>query len=69
MVGRTPEYLGKKVEAREIKFAMLAVLILPLAILGFSAIAAVLPVALEGLLNKGPHGLVRDPLRLFVGGG
>jgi K+-transporting ATPase ATPase A chain len=62
MVGRTPEYLGKKVEAREIKFAMLAVLILPLAILGFSAIAAVLPVALEGLLNKGPHGLseIRD---------
>ncbi|SFI08873.1 K+-transporting ATPase ATPase A chain [Bosea sp. OK403] len=57
MVGRTPEYLGKKVEAREIKFAMLAVLILPLAILGFSAIAAVLPVALEGLLNKGPRGL------------
>lgn len=57
MVGRTPEYLGKKVEAREIKFAMLAVLILPLAILGFSAVAAVLPVALAGLLNKGPHGL------------
>ena len=57
MVGRTPEYLGKKVEAREIKFAMLAVLILPLAILGFSAMAAVLPVALAGLLNKGPHGL------------
>ncbi|MFC5418238.1 potassium-transporting ATPase subunit KdpA [Bosea eneae] len=57
MVGRTPEYLGKKVESREIKFAMLAVLILPLAILGFSAIAAALPVALEGLLNKGPRGL------------
>lgn len=57
MVGRTPEYLGKKVEAREIKFAMLAVLILPLSILGFSAIAGVLPVALEGLLNKGPRGL------------
>ena len=57
MVGRTPEYLGKKVESREIKFAMLAVLILPLAILGFSAIAAVLPVAIEGLLNKGPRGL------------
>ncbi len=57
MVGRTPEYLGKKVEAREIKLAMLAVLILPLSILGFSAIAAVLPVALEGLLNKGPRGL------------
>jgi K+-transporting ATPase ATPase A chain len=57
MVGRTPEYLGKKVEAREIKFAMLAVLILPLSILGFSAAAAVLPVALAGLLNHGPHGL------------
>jgi K+-transporting ATPase ATPase A chain len=57
MVGRTPEYLGKKVEAREIKFAMLAVLILPLCILGFSAAAAVLPVALAGLLNHGPHGL------------
>ena len=57
MVGRTPEYLGKKVEAREIKYAMLAVLILPLAILGFSAVAAVLPVALKGLANTGPHGL------------
>jgi len=57
MVGRTPEYLGKKIEAREVKYAMLAVLILPLAILGFSALAAVLPVALAGLANKGPHGL------------
>jgi K+-transporting ATPase ATPase A chain len=57
MVGRTPEYLGKKVEAREIKYAMLAVLILPLAILGFSAVAAVLPVALKGLANPGAHGL------------
>jgi K+-transporting ATPase ATPase A chain len=57
MVGRTPEYLGKKVEAREVKYAMLAVLILPLAILGFSAVATVLPTALAGLLNHGPHGL------------
>ena len=57
MVGRTPEFLGKKIEAREIKFAMLAVLILPLAILGFTAVAAVLPVALAGLANNGPHGL------------
>jgi K+-transporting ATPase ATPase A chain len=57
MVGRTPEYLGKKVEAREIRFAMLAVLILPLAILGFSAIALVLPDALKSLANPGPHGL------------
>jgi K+-transporting ATPase ATPase A chain len=57
MVGRTPEYLGKKVEAREIKFAMLAVLVIPLSMLGFTAVAAVLPEALKGLLNSGPHGL------------
>jgi K+-transporting ATPase ATPase A chain len=57
MVGRTPEYLGKKIEAREVKFAMLAVLILPLTILGFAAVAAVLPVALKALENTGPHGL------------
>lgn len=57
MVGRTPEYLGKKVEAREIKYAMLAVLVIPLSILGFSSAAAVLPEALKGLLNAGPHGL------------
>jgi K+-transporting ATPase ATPase A chain len=57
MVGRTPEYLGKKIEAKEVKLAMLAVLILPLAILGFSGVAAVLPVALKGLANPGAHGL------------
>ncbi|QND51320.1 potassium-transporting ATPase subunit KdpA [Phyllobacterium sp. 628] len=57
MVGRTPELLGKKIESREMKYAMLAVLVLPLAILGFSALAAILPVGLAGLLNKGPHGL------------
>jgi K+-transporting ATPase ATPase A chain len=57
MVGRTPEYLGKKIEAREVKFAMLAVLILPLSILGFSALAAVTPLALKALENSGPHGL------------
>ncbi|MGQ3040663.1 MAG: potassium-transporting ATPase subunit KdpA [Brevundimonas sp.] len=57
MVGRTPEYLGKKIEAREIQFAMVAVLVLPLAILGFAAVAAVYPTALGSLLNDGPHGL------------
>lgn len=57
MVGRTPEYLGKKVEAREITFAVLAVVVLPAAILGFSAVGAVLPTALAGLLSSGPHGL------------
>ena len=43
MVGRTPEYLGKKIEAKEVKMAMLAILVLPLSILGFTALAAVLP--------------------------
>jgi potassium-transporting ATPase potassium-binding subunit len=57
MVGRTPEYLGKKIEAKEVKMAMLAVLILPTAILGFSAVAAVIPQGLAGLLSAGPHGL------------
>ncbi|HLZ73512.1 potassium-transporting ATPase subunit KdpA, partial [Phenylobacterium sp.] len=57
MVGRTPEYLGKKVEAREVKYAMLAVLILTVSILGFAGVAAVVPVALKGLANPGPHGL------------
>jgi K+-transporting ATPase ATPase A chain len=57
MVGRTPEYLGKKIEAREMKLAMLAILILPLAILGFSAAAVLLPSALASLANAGPHGL------------
>jgi K+-transporting ATPase ATPase A chain len=57
MVGRTPEYLGKKIEAREVKMAMLAILILPLSILGFTAVAAVLPdTALGALNNAGPHG-------------
>ncbi|MGV3490210.1 MAG: potassium-transporting ATPase subunit KdpA [Devosia sp.] len=57
MVGRTPEFLGKKIEAREMKFAMLAVLILPLAILGFTAVAAVLPFAVSSVGTGGPHGL------------
>lgn len=57
MVGRTPEFLGKKIEAREMKLAMLAVLILPLSILGFSAVAAVIPAGLAGPVNSGPHGL------------
>jgi K+-transporting ATPase ATPase A chain len=56
MVGRTPEYLGKKIEAREVKFAMLAVLILPLSILGFAGVAAVTPMALKTLENSGAHG-------------
>jgi potassium-transporting ATPase potassium-binding subunit len=57
MVGRTPEYLGKKIEVREMKLAMLAVLVLPLAILGFTAASIMLPKALESLANAGPRGL------------
>lgn len=56
MVGRTPEYVGKKIEAREVKLAVLAIAILPLAILGMTALASVLPAGLAGPLNKGPHG-------------
>ncbi len=56
MVGRTPEYLGKKIEAKEVKMAMLAILILPLSILGFTAVASVSKLGLVGPLNSGPHG-------------
>ncbi len=57
MVGRTPEYLGKKIQAYEVKMAMLALLVLCLSILGFSAGAAVSKWGLAGLNNSGPHGL------------
>jgi K+-transporting ATPase ATPase A chain len=57
MVGRTPEYLGKKVQAREIKLAMLAVLILPICILGGAALSLTLASPLSSLANAGPHGL------------
>ena len=57
MVGRTPEYLGKKVQAREVKLAMLAVLILPLCILSGTALCLVLPDGASSLSNAGPHGL------------
>jgi K+-transporting ATPase ATPase A chain len=56
MVGRTPEYLGKKIEAKEVKMAMLAVLSLPLAMLGFAAVAVVLPTGVASVANAGPHG-------------
>jgi K+-transporting ATPase ATPase A chain len=56
MVGRTPEYLGKKVESFEIKMAMLTALVLGASILGFTALASILPEGLAGPLNKGPHG-------------
>jgi K+-transporting ATPase ATPase A chain len=56
MVGRTPEYVGKKIESREVKLAVLAIAVLPLSILGFTALSAVMPDGLAGPLNKGPHG-------------
>jgi K+-transporting ATPase ATPase A chain len=57
MVGRTPEYLGKKIEAREVQLSILAVVAIPVSTLGFSAVAAILPEALKGLMHTGPHGL------------
>jgi K+-transporting ATPase ATPase A chain len=56
MVGRTPEYLGKKIQAKEVKLAMLTLLILTLSILGFTAWASVSDWGLAGLNNAGPHG-------------
>jgi K+-transporting ATPase ATPase A chain len=56
MVGRTPEYLGKKIEAREVKMTMLAILCLPLVMLGFTALAVILPAGTSALANAGPHG-------------
>ena len=56
MVGRTPEYVGKKIEAREVKMAMLAILVLPLMYLGWTAVAVVLPSAVASMANSGPHG-------------
>jgi K+-transporting ATPase ATPase A chain len=56
MVGRTPEYIGKKLEAREVKMSIIAILILPLSILGFTALATVVPQGVATLSNAGPHG-------------
>ncbi|MBM3928668.1 MAG: potassium-transporting ATPase subunit KdpA [Sphingomonadales bacterium] len=56
MVGRTPEYVGKKIEAREVKLAVLAIAVLPLVILGGTALSAVTQAGLAGPLNRGPHG-------------
>jgi K+-transporting ATPase ATPase A chain len=57
MVGRTPEYLGKKIERKEIMMAVLALLISPLLVLSFTALALVIPQGLAGIANAGPHGL------------
>ena len=67
MVGRTPEYLGKKIEAHDVKLAMLSILILTLCILGFSAAGSVLPAGLSSLNNKGPHGF-SEILYAFLSG-
>jgi K+-transporting ATPase ATPase A chain len=56
MVGRTPEYVGKKIEAKEVKMAMLAILVLPLMYLGWTALAMVVPSAVASMNNPGPHG-------------
>jgi len=67
MVGRTPEYVGKKIEGREVKLAVLAITVLPLCILGLTAVSAVLPAGLAGPLNKGPHGFT-EILYAFASG-
>jgi len=67
MVGRTPEYLGKKVETREVKLAMLYVLVFPLVILSLAAWSAVVPYGVSSLANQGPHGLT-EILYAFTSG-
>ena len=67
MVGRTPEFLGKKIEAREVKMTMLAILCLPLAMLGFTAIAVVLDIGTSALSASGPHGF-SEALYAYVSG-
>jgi K+-transporting ATPase ATPase A chain len=69
MVGRTPDYLGKKIEVREMKLVMLALLILPLIILGFSAVSAMTPMGQSSLANAGPHGLSEILYAYSSGGG
>ncbi|HWF93871.1 MAG TPA: potassium-transporting ATPase subunit KdpA [Xanthobacteraceae bacterium] len=65
MVGRTPEYVGKKIEAKEVKMAMLAILVLPLMCLGWTAVATVIPSAVAATNNAGPHGFT-EILYLYV---
>jgi K+-transporting ATPase ATPase A chain len=65
MVGRTPEYVGKKIEAKEVKMAMLAILVLPLMYLGWTAVAVVYPPAVASTANPGPHGF-SEVLYAFV---
>jgi potassium-transporting ATPase potassium-binding subunit len=65
MVGRTPEYVGKKIEAKEVKMAMLAILVLPLMYLGWTAVSAVVPSAVAATNNPGPHGFT-EMLYLYV---
>ena len=65
MVGRTPEYVGKKIESKEVKMAMLAILVLPLMYLGWTAVASVVPFGVSQLGNSGPHGF-SEMLYLFT---
>src|SRR2546426_2826250 len=60
MVGRTPEYLGKKIERKEIMMAVLALMVSPMLVLGFTGIAMALPAGQASILNHGPHGLTED---------
>jgi K+-transporting ATPase ATPase A chain len=67
MVGRTPEYLGKKLESKEVKMTMLAILCMPLAMLGFSAVAVSMDLGTSAMANAGPHGFT-EALYAYVSG-
>ncbi len=69
MVGRTPEYLGKKIEAYDVKMAMLVALVFPLVILAFTGISAVHGFGTSSIGNPGPHGFTRDAVRVCLGRG
>ena len=69
MVGRTPEYLGKKIEAYDVKMAMLVALVFPLVILVFSGISSVHDFGTSGISNPGPHGFIANAVRLRLGRG
>ena len=68
MVGRTPEYLGKKIEAYDVKMAMLVTLVFPLIILVLTGISSVEGFGTSSISNAGPHGLTQDPLLVYVVG-
>ena len=68
MIGRTPEYLGKKIETFEMKMTSIAILVTPILVLAGAAVAVLADAGKAGIANPGAHGLLRDPLRVHLGG-